>query len=142
MYNSQYTADLIKKLLFKKNITGKQMSTDLGLGVNTLSNIRRGDVKNVETFNLIADYLNCSVDYLLGRTENPNIIADAYINGDNNSIQANVNTGNLTVSNGEPKLEEMEAQLLKYFRQLEFEQKLNMVGDLIKKAKSNNNRIN
>ncbi len=142
MYNSQYTADLIKKLLFKKNITGKQMSTDLGLGVNTLSNIRRGDVKNVETFNLIADYLNCSVDYLLGRTENPNIIADAYINGDNNNIQANVNTGNLTVSNGEPKLEEMEAQLLKYFRQLEFEQKLNMVGDLIKKAKSNNNRIN
>ena len=142
MYNSQYTADLIKKLLFKKNITGKQMSTDLGLGVNTLSNIRRGDVKNVETFNLIADYLNCSVDYLLGRTENPNIIADAYINGDNNGIQANVNTGNLTVSNGEPKLEEMEAQLLKYFRQLEFEQKLNMVGDLIKKAKSNNNRIN
>ena len=142
MYNSQYTADLIKKLLFKKNITGKQMSTDLGLGVNTLSNIRRGDVKNVETFNLIADYLNCSVDYLLGRTENPNIIADAYINGDNNSIQANVNTGNLTVSNGEPKLEEMEAQLLKYFRQLEFEQKLNMVGDLKKKTKSNNNRIN
>ncbi len=142
MYNSQYTADLIKKLLFKKNITGKQMSTDLGLGVNTLSNIRRGDVKNVETFNLIADYLNCSVDYLLGRTENPNIIADAYINGDNNGIQANVNTGNLTVSNGEPKLEEMEAQLLKCFRQLEFEQKLNMVGDLIKKAKSNNNRRN
>ena len=88
MYNAQFTADLIKELLLKKNITGKQMSTDLGLGVNTLSNIRRGDVKSIETFNLIADYLNCSVDYLLGRTDSPEVTGGAYINGNNNGIQA------------------------------------------------------
>lgn len=87
MYNAQFTADLIKKLLLEKNLTGKQMSTDLGLGVNTLSNIRRGDVKNVETFNLIADYLSCSVDYLLGRTNEPN------------GVYQNSNSGNIVNGN-------------------------------------------
>ena len=61
MYNSQTTAERIKKLLIDRHITGKQMSLDLGLGVNTLSNIKRGDVKSVETFSLIAEYLDCSV---------------------------------------------------------------------------------
>ncbi|NDO45999.1 helix-turn-helix transcriptional regulator [Clostridium sp. MD294] len=72
MYNSQFTADQIKKLLIDKNKTGKQMASDCNLGVNVLSNLRRGDVKSIETFYKIADYLDCSVDYLLGRTDNPN----------------------------------------------------------------------
>lgn len=75
MYNSQTTAERIKKLLIDRHITGKQMSLDLGLGVNTLSNIKRGDVKSVETFSLIAEYLDCSVDYLIGRVEQKNIAA-------------------------------------------------------------------
>lgn len=69
MYNAQSTADIIKKLLIDRKITGKQMAQDCGLGVNVLSNIRRGDVKSIETFEKIADYLGVSVDYLLGRSE-------------------------------------------------------------------------
>lgn len=95
MYNAQFTADLIKKLLLEKNLTGKQMSTDLGLGVNTLSNIRRGDVKNVETFNLIADYLSCSVDYLLGRTDNPKGTYSINNNTNISGTQNNVINGNI-----------------------------------------------
>ncbi|MCM1219404.1 MAG: helix-turn-helix domain-containing protein [Lachnospiraceae bacterium] len=73
MYNAQLTADRIKKLLIDFNKTGRQMAADCGLGINVLSNIRRGDVKSVETFYKIADYLDCSVDYLLGRTDKPDI---------------------------------------------------------------------
>lgn len=69
MYNSQNVANTIKKLLLDKGITAKEMCVDCSLGVNTLSNIRRGDVKNIETFQILADYLDCSVDYLLGRTD-------------------------------------------------------------------------
>lgn len=72
MYNPQMVAERLKKLLLDSRITGKQMSSDLGIGVNTLSNIKRGDIKSVETFSLIADYLGCSVDYLIGRTDTPN----------------------------------------------------------------------
>lgn len=143
MYNPQVTVIRIKELSDNNSLTLKQINETCGLNKNTINlsaNSKTG--LNAKALFDISDCLNCSVDYLLGRTDNPNITAKTYINGDNNGIQANVNTGNLTVSNGEPKLEEMEAQLLKYFRQLEFEQKLNMVGDLIKKAKSNNNRRN
>lgn len=69
MYDAQKTADIIKKRLIDKGITGKLMCQRCNLGVNTLSNIRRGDVKSIETFQIIAEYLDCSVDYLLGRTD-------------------------------------------------------------------------
>jgi len=73
MYSSQNTADRVKKLLIDRKITAKKMCEQCGLGINTLSNIRRGDVKSVEAFSVIADYLSCSVDYLLGRTDNPEV---------------------------------------------------------------------
>lgn len=73
MYNAQFTADIIKKLLIDRHITAKSMCIACQLGVNTLSNIRRGDIKSIETFLTIADYLDCSVDYLLGRTNNPEV---------------------------------------------------------------------
>lgn len=73
MYNAQNTADIIKKLLIDRKSTAKQMCLECNLGVNTLSNIRRGDVKSIETFYIIADYLNVSLDFLAGRTTNPEI---------------------------------------------------------------------
>lgn len=73
MYNAQLSADRIKKSLIDLKKTGKQMAIDCELGINVMSNIRRGDVKSIETFYKIADYLGCSVDYLLGRTDNPDV---------------------------------------------------------------------
>lgn len=72
MYNAQETADRIKKLLIDRGTTGKIMCQECGLGVNGISNIRKGDIKNIETFNRIADFFNVPVDYLLGRTDDPN----------------------------------------------------------------------
>lgn len=129
MYNAQFTADLIKELLLKKNITGKQMSTDLGLGVNTLSNIRRGDVKSIETFNLIADYLNCSVDYLLGRTDSPEVTGGAYINGNNNGIQAvSRDNSKLTVNGAAaPNKDTLTEQFMQKFERLDFDDKVDVM---------------
>ncbi len=87
MYNAQETADRIKKMLIDKHLTGKKMCTDLGIGVNTMSNIRRGDVKSIETFALIAEYLNCSVDYLLGREETKNAAVLTVENSDTKKEQ-------------------------------------------------------
>lgn len=73
MYNKQKTADTIKKRLIDKKITAKQMCADCDLGINTMSNLRRGDIKSIEIFCKIAEYLDCSVDFLLGRTDNPEV---------------------------------------------------------------------
>ena len=72
MYNSQHVAQSIKKMSKDKNITIKKLLEDVGLGFNTMSNMKTSMPK-ADNLAKIADYLDCSVDYLLGRTDNPEI---------------------------------------------------------------------
>lgn len=46
---------------------------ELGLSNGSLTRWRNGTLPNGETLIAIADYFDCSVDYLLGRTDDPNI---------------------------------------------------------------------
>lgn len=74
MYISSDTANLIKALAKLKGIAIKDMLSDCGLNKNTLSTMTsRGSWIQANTLAKIADYLDCSVDYLLGRTDNPEI---------------------------------------------------------------------
>ena len=72
MYISANIATKIKEIAKLKNIPIGKMLTECQLGINTVSQLQ-GD-KDILSKNLakIADYLDCSVDYLLGRTDNPN----------------------------------------------------------------------
>ena len=69
MYIAQTTKDRIKQICKQKKINAKQMLNDCSLGVNAIQQIT--DTKGMASHSLakIADYLDCSVDYLLGRTE-------------------------------------------------------------------------
>ena len=71
MYIAQTLKDRIKKQCKNKETTVKTMLTECGLSINAISQIN--DSGGMYSFNLakIADYLDCSVDYLLGRTDNP-----------------------------------------------------------------------
>ena len=71
MYNAQNLTEKIKKEAKNKNILIRDMLTECGLSINAISQIT--DKKGLSSFSLaaIADYLDVSVDYLLGRTENP-----------------------------------------------------------------------
>ena len=73
MYIAQTTKSRIKELCKNKNINAKQMLLDCSLGANAIQQIN--DIKGMASFSLarIADYLDCSVDYLLGRTDNPEV---------------------------------------------------------------------
>lgn len=71
MYNSSNISENIKLVAKSKNITIKQLLEDVGLGFNTMSNMKTSMPK-ADNLAKIADYLDCSVDYLLGRTDNPN----------------------------------------------------------------------
>ena len=72
MYNSQDVAETIKNVSKSKNITIKKLLEDVGLGFSTMSNMKTSMPK-ADNLARIADYLDCSVDYLLGRTDNPEI---------------------------------------------------------------------
>ena len=73
MRNSQEVATTIKTLAKSKKITIGKMLSDCELSKNALSTMQSGGyLPRTETLAKIADYLDCSVDYLLGRTDNPN----------------------------------------------------------------------
>lgn len=72
MYNSQKIALKIKDMAKQRNISINQMLLNCELGKNTISKMSNGTDILTQNFAKIADYLDCSVDYLLGRTDNPN----------------------------------------------------------------------
>ena len=73
MYNSPFVANKIKAFAKSKHISLKNMLNDCNLGSNTFSHMLHGRAMAFDSLAKIADYLNCSVDYLLGRTDNPEI---------------------------------------------------------------------
>ena len=66
MYNSQEVADNIKREAKNKNIKLGTMFDDIDVTNNTLHNMKRS-YPSIETLAKIADYLDCSLDDLLGR---------------------------------------------------------------------------
>ncbi len=73
MYNSQ---DIAKRIKSRAKDQGKslgEMLSSCELGINTISKMAKGTDILTQNFAKIADYLDCSVDYLLGRTDNPEV---------------------------------------------------------------------
>lgn len=65
----------ILKILEDRGITAYKVSKATGISVSLFSKWRERPTSKIASQNLelIADYLDCSVDYLLGRTENPEV---------------------------------------------------------------------
>ena len=61
----------IKTQAKKRSVLIKDMLSECDLNVNTISELSRGKQVSFVSLAKIADYLDCSVDYLLGRTDNP-----------------------------------------------------------------------
>lgn len=74
MYNSTFVVERIKKVAKSKSISTTKMLMDCELNKNTLSSMQsRGSWLQANSLAKIADYLDCSVDYLLGRTDIPEL---------------------------------------------------------------------
>lgn len=73
IYVSKEIANRIKLTAKSNKISLKTMLSDLDLGINLISHLAKGQVISSINLAKIADYLDCSVDYLLGRTDNPKI---------------------------------------------------------------------
>lgn len=72
MYNSNNVAERIKELARQKGISITALLLDANLGRNTMANFKTSMPK-ADNLARIADCLDCSVDYLLGRTDIPEV---------------------------------------------------------------------
>lgn len=122
MSNAQILAENIKNIAKSKNVTLKSMLLDCDLNVNTLNQI--SDKKGISCFGLerIADYLGVSVDYLLGRTKEPQKINYGVENhGDNNgAINNQVNSTNTS--------DRISKEMLVKFEELNFTDKVKVMS--------------
>lgn len=65
----------ILKIIREKGVTEYRVAKDTGISNSLFGKWKERPTSKIssEKLVLIADYLGCSVDYLLGRTENPEV---------------------------------------------------------------------
>lgn len=110
MYNSQETIFRIKQRAKEQGIAILDLQTKCDLGRNAISQAAKSqDGMKARNLFAIADYLNCSVDYLLGRTDNPTVSGNNISNFDTtiNGTQANI------IQGAETDLDEIKVALSK-----------------------------
>lgn len=132
MYNSHTLSTRIRSLVKEKGFVQKEMLSACELNENSLNQI--SDKKGLSSFSLakIADYLDCSVDYLLGRTDNPNLTNSiSNSNTTINGTQANI----INSVNSSETIDEMTNELLKIFKTLSFMDRLDILNKAIEKSK-------
>lgn len=62
------------KILQTKDITAYKVAKGTGISQGLMNEYKNGvKLPSIDNLVKIADYLNCSVDYLLGRTDNPEV---------------------------------------------------------------------
>lgn len=123
---SQITKERIKLLCRDKKISMEKMLDECSLGINAIRQIN--DKKGMASFSLakIADYLNCSVDYLLGRTDQPSYTAS--ITGDKNVIQQGSINNSPVNFNTNAQLNEIETELINILRTFTVKQKMKLLN--------------
>ena len=85
MFEPYEIAERIKLYAREKNMTVKSLLKDAGVGEKMVSNMsgKNGSYPQSDKIAQIAKILDCSVDYLLGRTNEPN------------GVYQNSNSGNI-----------------------------------------------
>lgn len=114
MNNSQEVANRIKTIAKSKNIAIGKMLSDCGLSKNTLSTMQSaGFLPRIENLIKISDYLDCSIDYLLGRNFSNSVTNTVDINTNHGVGQINAP---VTIKNGQERvLSKQEQDLLRIY---------------------------
>lgn len=119
------TATIIKTLCKEKNISITSLIENCNLSKGFIYEMeKRNKTPLVDKVEAIANYLNCSIDYLLGRTDNPNMQSSTNnISGSvtNSAVVQGTNNANLIINNEkipEHKLSKQAIELLKIFNDL------------------------
>lgn len=127
MYNAQKVKDRIEIRRNEKKVSNLEtMLKELGIGKSTVYAMT--DNKGIGCFALakIADRLECSVDYLLGRSDKPDMTIT--VNQTGEIIEASpINA----INNAGQPLSEMTAELVKMFEAMDFSNKMKVMNFVI-----------
>ena len=95
------TFEKIKKLAKGRGITLTQLEENLGYSRNTLYKLKT-QKPNAERIAEIADYFHVSTDYLLGRTDNPNVASETVTTADGRVVDLSNLRERVVLFDGKP----------------------------------------
>lgn len=127
MYNPQAISERIKRLAKSRKIQLRTMLGELDLGINTISKMANGSDVMSQSVVKIADYLNCSTDYLYGRTNNLN----SHIQQPTNTVSGNYNAvDNSSITVGSLAMDEHQKLLVELYNQLQPIEQIELIAKL------------
>ena len=109
MINSQLIAGKIKKICEKKSISVNKALSESGAGERLYHNMLSGSYPSIDKIIKLADYLDSSIDDLIGRTNNQRISTG-------NITNSNIISGNNNTFKGKEELSVQEQDLLNTYR--------------------------
>lgn len=135
-YTTQMVRDRIEIICNQKGVKPTTAAKESGAGQSAVANLKRGSMLAADSLAKIADYLECSVDFLLGRTDKPKPEADVIKDNHGSAfIGANVTELPVTiVQSDNHQLDEMQKELLHRFGELPFTEKLKVMQELVEKT--------
>lgn len=74
MYNLGIIEQRIMCIAKKLGLSKNKLLMNANMGKNLFDTMKRGTIPSVEKIHIIADYLDVSVDFLLGRTDIPQVV--------------------------------------------------------------------
>ncbi|MBS6444530.1 MAG: helix-turn-helix transcriptional regulator [Ruminococcus sp.] len=123
--------DIFYKICIEQGTKPNPVAKQIGVSSSTVTSWKNGGIPNGETLLKLADYLNVSVDYLLGRTTEKNISANYGIQNHSDNNQGDItNQLNLQGENG------LHGKMLGEFDKLDFKDQvkvLNLIAELSNK---------
>lgn len=133
MQNSQIAAT-IKSRCKEKKISITQLLSECEITKSFVYDLeKRNASPSVDRLAKIADYLDCSVDYLLGRTDSPEIsqnYSNNSISNSNNVAIASGDANNITISNGNQKSEkdQEDMELMELIKSLPLKKRVKIIS--------------
>lgn len=74
MFDKIILGQNVNKLRTSKNLSQQALANDLSISHHAISKIEKGQrAASIEVLYALADYFDCSIDYLVGRSDNPTI---------------------------------------------------------------------
>ena len=97
--------DRIKELADNQKISLNILEEKLGYSTNYLYSLKKGNPKS-DRLQEIADYFNVSTDYLLGRTDNPNVASEIFTTADGRAVDLSNLRERVVLFDGKPLSDE------------------------------------
>lgn len=120
MYNSQDTYNRIRDMVKRTGISIKKLNEECSLSENAISSASKSqDGMKARNLYAISNCLDCSVDFLLGRTDNPQahksagggLVNNAPIKGDYNMNAGNINVNTSSSASYQDELNSLYSKL-------------------------------